>query len=169
MSVDSRDHLYVSCAPEDWALAEWLTLRLTREGYRVWCGRFPILGGERYPSRAEPAITAGAFCVLALLSRAALSNPGATNERSLALALGRRRGQALLIPLLAEAVEATQLASVAADMAPISFVERWESGVDRLLGKLRALDAPRPLPDGERVALEGRQFLASRRSWHTVL
>jgi hypothetical protein len=43
---DSRDHLFVSYAWEDGALAEWLTLKLTAEGYRVWCDRFKILGGE---------------------------------------------------------------------------------------------------------------------------
>src|SRR5438093_12082818 len=44
-----RDHLFISYATEDWPLAEWLTRRLTAEGYRVWCDRFKLLGGESYP------------------------------------------------------------------------------------------------------------------------
>jgi len=32
-----RDHLFISYATEDGALAEWLTLKLTAAGYRVWC------------------------------------------------------------------------------------------------------------------------------------
>jgi hypothetical protein len=142
---------------------------LTREGYRVWCARFPVLGGERYPFRIESAIITGAFCVLVLLSRAALSNPAAAKDRSLALALSRQNPLPHLIGLVTEAVEPVQLMSVAPDLAVISFVERWESGAEKLLGALRTLETPRPLPNGERIAHEGRQFLASRRSWHTVL
>ena len=55
-----RDHLFISYAGEDGSLAEWLTLKLTREGYAVWCDRVKLLGGESYlgismtPSRTEP-------------------------------------------------------------------------------------------------------------------
>lgn len=167
--MPTRDHLFVSFSPEDWALAEWLTLRLTQEGYRVWCGRFPVLDGERYPGNVEDAITLRAFRVLALLSRAALSNPNTTKEWTLALDLGCTRGHELLIPLLVDAMDATEFDRVATDPAPISFHERWETGLGRLLTKLRSVDAPRPLVDGERVAMEARHFMASRRSWHTVL
>jgi hypothetical protein len=155
-----RDHLFLSFAPEDWALAEWLTLRLTREGYRMWCSRFPVLGGERYPSRTDEAITARAFRVLALASRASLSSPVTTKEMTLAAELGRRRAENFVIQLLTDDVD---------ENGAISFRERWEDGLAHLLTTLDAVAAPRALLDGERVANEARQFLASRRSWHTVL
>lgn len=169
MSAPTRDHLFVSFSPEDWALAEWLTLRLTREGYRVWCARFPILDGERYPRDVEDAIRFRAFRVLALVSRAALANPATTREWTLALDRGPARGQSRLVPLAVEVVDVRELDWAATDSAPISFDERWEAGFDRLLTTLRSVDAPRPLVDGERVAMEARHFMASRRSWHTVL
>lgn len=169
MSVSTRDHLFVSFSPEDWALAEWLTLKLTQEGYRVWCARFPILDGERYPREVEDAISFRAFRVLALVSRAALANPATTREWTLAIDGGRARGESLLIQLAVEAIDARELHWAAPDSAPISFDERWEAGLDRLLTTLRSADAPRPLVDGERVATEARHFMASRRSWHTVL
>ena len=50
-----REHLFISYAWEDGALAEWLTLKLTAEGYRVWCDRFKILGGERWPEDIDDA------------------------------------------------------------------------------------------------------------------
>lgn len=53
---DMRDHLFLSYATEDWPLAEWLTRRLTAEGYRVWCDRFKLLGGESYPKDIDMAL-----------------------------------------------------------------------------------------------------------------
>src|SRR5437660_515138 len=38
--------LFISYATEDAALAQWLTLKLTAAGYRVWCDRVKLLGGE---------------------------------------------------------------------------------------------------------------------------
>jgi len=43
-----QDHLFISYATEDVVLAEWLTRKLTTLGYRVWCDRFELLGGERF-------------------------------------------------------------------------------------------------------------------------
>jgi hypothetical protein len=42
----SADHLFINYATEDGEFAEWLTLRLTTEGYKVWCDRIKLLGGE---------------------------------------------------------------------------------------------------------------------------
>jgi hypothetical protein len=168
--VLTRDHLFISFSPEDWALAEWLTLRLTKDGYAVWCRRFPVLGGERFPRATAEALTTRVVCVLALLSRASLSNPTATNEWTLGVALGRARGYEVFIPLLTDDIERTELVDwVAADIVPISFLARWETGLGQLLRKLRSREVPCPVADGERVASEARQFLARRRSWHTVL
>ena len=167
-SALTHDHLFVSFSPQDWGLAEWLTLRLTREGYRVWCSRFPVLGGERYPRNPEDALTTRGFRVLALISRASLANPNTTAEWTRAVALGRTRGHQVLIPLLIDTLDEAER-DWTMEVAPISFVERWETGLGRLLAALGAVDAPRPLPDGERVETEARQFMASRRSWHTVL
>jgi hypothetical protein len=165
----TRDHLFVSFAPADWALAEWLTLRLTREGYRAWCSRFPVLDGERYPSQSDETITMRTCYVLALVSRASLSNPKTMKDMTLAVELGRRRREELLIPLVIDAIDATELDVATGGSAPIPFRERWETGCSALLTKLESVGAPRPLADGDRVASEARQFLASRRSWHTVL
>lgn len=38
-SVEARDHVFINYASEDSDFAEWLTLRLSGEGYRVWCDR----------------------------------------------------------------------------------------------------------------------------------
>ena len=38
-----RDHLFISYAWEDSQLAEWLALKLTAEGFKVWCDRLKLL------------------------------------------------------------------------------------------------------------------------------
>jgi hypothetical protein len=70
-----RDHLFISYAGDDGQLAEWLTLKLTREGYAVWCNRVKLLGGESYPRDIDDAIKNRTFRLIALLSRASLSKP----------------------------------------------------------------------------------------------
>jgi hypothetical protein len=50
----ARDHLFISYATEDGAFAEWLTLKLTALGYKVWCDRFKLFGGESYPTDNRP-------------------------------------------------------------------------------------------------------------------
>jgi hypothetical protein len=67
-----RDHLFISYAWEDGALAEWLTLKLTAAGYRVWCDRFKMLGGERWPEDIDDAIKTQTFRMLHLLSKHSL-------------------------------------------------------------------------------------------------
>ena len=69
------EHLLINYATEDWALAEWLTRKLTAEGYRVWCDRFKLLGGESYPKEIDDAIKNRTFRMLSLLSRASLTKP----------------------------------------------------------------------------------------------
>ena len=51
--MSEQDHLFISYASEDGDLAEWLALRLASEGYRVWCDRTQLLGGESYPKRID--------------------------------------------------------------------------------------------------------------------
>lgn len=169
LDAPDRDHLFVSHAPSDWALAEWLTLRLATEGYRVWCSRFPMLGGERFPRDVSAAIRERVFRVLALLSRASLSTPADGNARELALAVAGERHVDFLIGLTVDDPDSMAPDPALRHLPCVPFHERWETGFVGLVAMLRALEAPRPLVNGAEVAVEARQFLSSRRSWHTVL
>ena len=40
----SRDHIFISYAWENVALAEWLARKLLAAGYAVWIDRFKLLG-----------------------------------------------------------------------------------------------------------------------------
>jgi hypothetical protein len=65
----AREHLLINYATEDVALAEWLTGKLTAEGYRVWCDRFRLLGGESCPMQIGDANKNRTFRMLSLPSR----------------------------------------------------------------------------------------------------
>jgi hypothetical protein len=148
------EHLFISYATEDWPLAEWLTRRLTAEGYRVWCDRFQLLGGESYPRDIDLAIKAGTFRVLALLSKESLTKPSPRKERTLALNLARERNVDFLIPLNVDGLRATELDWTTSDLTFISFHPSWAEGLRQLLEKLRSIDAPRPLENGRKIAIE---------------
>src|ERR1700752_2466117 len=82
-----RDHLFISYAGEDWPFVEWLALRLKAEGYKGWCDRFKLLGGESYPKDIDEAIKNRTIRLLAVLSRYSVQKPNPLKERTLALNL----------------------------------------------------------------------------------
>jgi hypothetical protein len=129
------------------ALAEWLTFRLTGAGYKVWCDRVKLLGGESYPREIDDAIKSRAFRLLALLSHHSLSKPNPVKERTLALSIARERGIDFLIPLNL-GLRPAELDWMTSDLIFIDFSRNWATGLSQLLKALRAADAPCPLPDG---------------------
>jgi hypothetical protein len=148
-----RDHLFISYAWEDGAFAEWLALRLTAEGYRVWCDRFKLLGGESYPRDIDRAIREQTFRLLALMSHASVNKPNPLKERTLALNLARERKEDFLIPLNVDGLPPTEVGWMLSDITYISFHRNWAEGFAQLLKKLRSLDAPRTLADAGRAAV----------------
>lgn len=84
-----RDHLFINYATEDGAFAEWLTLKLSGEGYSVWCDRVKLLGGESYPKDIARALHERTFRMLSLISRASKEKDNPLKERTIALNFGR--------------------------------------------------------------------------------
>lgn len=151
---ETRDHLFISYAWEDGALAEWLTLRLTGEGYRVWCDRFKLLGGESWPRDIDLAIKTKTFRMLHLVSAHSVDKANPSKERQLALALERERGGEFFIPLNIDGRKPTDLNWQISDIVWIPF-EDWGAGLHQLIKKLDSISAPRPLHEnGNRVVCE---------------
>lgn len=150
-----RDHLFISYATEDFSLAEWLTRRLTAQGYRVWCDRFKLLGGESYPKDIDKAISEGTFRFLALLSRFSKTKDNPLKERTKALNVGKALGIAdFLIPLNVDGLAAADLDWMTSDLTFIPFHRGWAPGLHQLLEKLESIDAPKPLQAGRTFAIE---------------
>jgi hypothetical protein len=148
-----RDHLFISYAWEDGALAEWLALKLTALGYRVWCDRFILLGGESYPRDIDSAIKNSTFRVLALLSRSSIAKPNPLKERTLALNIARERNIDFLIPLNVDGLLPTELDWMTSDLTSIPFLS-WSEGLSHLLKKLVQIGAPKPLTQGNAEAIK---------------
>ena len=147
-----REHLFISYATEDVAMAEWLTLKLTAYGYKVWCDRFELLGGERFPRDIDRAIKEKAFRLLALLSKPSLEKENPTKERTLALNVGKERGIDFLIPLMIEPLKATDLNWMVSDITYIPFDQSWAVGLKQLVEKLERINTPRLLTEGSTIA-----------------
>ena len=148
------DHLFISCVPQDGVLADWLTRKLTAEGYNVWCERFKLLGGETYPNDVDDAIKNRTFRFLGLYSQASLKNPEVTRQRLLALNIADERNQDFLIPLDVDGVNASQLDQVTSALKFIPFKDDWAGGLKQLLEKLKSINCPQSLPQGRQIAAE---------------
>lgn len=152
-----RDHLFISYATEDFELAEWLTLKLTAEGYKVWCDRVKLLGGESYPSDIDEAIKDKTYRMIALLSKNSINKPNPKKERTLALNLMREREEEFLLPLNIDGLKPTEIDWMQSDITFISFHKNWATGFALLLKKLEAINSPKAQSDGKSIA--ARYFL----------
>lgn len=142
-SSDARDHLFISYSWDDRAFVDWLALKLTTLGYRVWYDRLHLLGGEAFPAEVDRAIKRRTFRMLGVLSRSSLAKPNPTGERTLALNLGRERKEDFLIPLNVDNLKPTDLDWMTADLTFIQFSPNWASGLRALVKKLDAINTPR--------------------------
>lgn len=147
-----RDHLFISYATEDWPFVEWLALRLTAEGYKIWCDRFKLLGGESYPKDIDEAIKNRAFRLLAVLSRNSIRKPNPLKERTLALNLAKERNENFLIPLNLDGMSPTDLGWMVSDLTFVSFHLSWAEGLAQLLISLEQSNAPREFVKGRSAA-----------------
>jgi hypothetical protein len=147
-----QEHLFISAAPEDRVFANWLTQKLTAEGYRVWWEGLTLLGGESYPDDVDAAIRERACRVIGVYSLESLSDPEVMRQRNLALSIARERKSDFLIPLNVNGVEPRQLDRITAGLTFIPFQANWAVGLKQLLQKLDAVASPKPLLTGRTIA-----------------
>ncbi|MDI6896827.1 TIR domain-containing protein [Methanocella conradii] len=159
LSNENRDHLFISYASEDSDLATWLTLKLTSEGYSVWCDKFKLLGGESYPKDIDKAIKEQTFRVIALMSRNSNNKPNPLKERTLALNIARERKEDFIIPVNVDGIKPPEINWMMNDLTFIPFYDSWAKGLSALLKKLSEINAPRPIiNDGKAIAASAYYF-----------
>lgn len=155
-----RDHLFLSYAGEDGALADWLALKLVSEGYRVWSDRIKLLGGESYPKDISSAIRERTFRFVPLLSHHSIAKENPLKERTLAQAVSRERHEEFILPINVDGIKPHELDFQSSDLVYIPFHESWSRGLGQLLKKLQQISAPRDGPSGQRAVsqwlLDGR-------------
>jgi len=149
--VEQRNYIFVSYAPEDIALAEWLARKLTGEGYLVWCERVELSGGENYPDDVDDAIQRRVACVVALYSQASLNNPDVMHQRAIAFGLDKQI-PSFLIALRIEQIPIDKMDQATRRLVFVPFEANWAEGLKLLLGKLEAANFLKLLPNGKSVA-----------------
>lgn len=170
-----RDHLFISYASEDGILADWLVLKLTSEGYKVWYDRLKMLGGESYPIDITEAIKDQTFRVIALLSKNSISKPNPLKERTLALNIAKERGiKDFLIPLNIDGLRASELDFQMSDLVYIPFHKSWYKGISNLLKKLNQINTPKNPEIGQKaisqwLSTEERPIQKDENIWSNLL
>ncbi|MBN1373220.1 MAG: toll/interleukin-1 receptor domain-containing protein [Anaerolineaceae bacterium] len=150
--LEDRKHLFISYAEQDWGLAEWLSRKLTAEGYFVWCERLKLLGGEQYPDNIDDAINNQSFRFIALFSKESIKNQELARQRYLALELGKRKGIDFLIPINVDGFSTSSLDRQTGSLVFIPFANNWEKGLKQLFGKLKSMDCPKGISNGSKIA-----------------
>ena len=141
-ATTSRNMVFVSHAnPEDNEFTEWLSLRLAREGYPVWCDLTKLLGGETFWEDIEVALRDRTVKFLFVLSRSSNEKAGARNELDLALGLERKNKnnkafKDFVIPLRVDDLPFDEINIQLRRKGAIDFSKGWAGGFTQLLKKL---------------------------------
>jgi len=146
-----RDHLFISYATEDVIFVDWLALRLTAEGHKVWWDRLKLLGGESYPQDINEAIKNQSFRFITVLSRHSINKANPLKERTLALTLAKEQKN-FIIPINLDGLSTSDLNWMISDLTFIPFHLDWAEGLAQLLKLLERDKAPRELANGRSIA-----------------
>jgi len=141
-----RQMIFISHAnPEDNEFAQWLALRLAREGYAVWCDLTKLLGGEDFWRDAEEAIRERTIRFLYVLSRTSNVKEGPLQE--LAVAKSVRKKDATLkdsvIPLRIDDLSYDDFHIEIRRLIAVDFASGWASGLQGLLKRLSESQVPK--------------------------
>lgn len=147
--MGSPEHLFISYTWADSAFADWLALRLTAEGYKVWIDRQKILAGQNWVDEATLAIKNLACRVLGLMSPQSIQRPSPRGEWKLAADLQKERNlQQFFMPLKIEQFQSTDLPFTLQETNYIHFHRGWAKGLEQLLRELRDGQVPRDQTGG---------------------
>lgn len=142
--------LFVSHAnPEDNLFTRWLSLRLAREGYPVWCDLTKLLGGEDFWKDVEAAMRDRTTKFLFVLSKTSNQKQGTLDELALARRVGKQL-QDFIIPLHIDDLRSDDITIELQRIAYIDFSKSWVVGYGQLLEALEKAGVardPRFTPD----------------------
>ena len=144
--IADRYVVFVSHAnPEDNAFATWLTLRLTREGYRVWCDVVKLMGGDDFWNDVEKAIRQHTRRFIFATSRASNQKPGTLQELAVASGVARELQEPrFIIPVKIDDLPFGDHNIQINRLNALSFARGWDPGLRDLLRTLQDDDIPRP-------------------------
>ena len=149
-SIDERQVVFVSHAnPEDNAFATWLSLRLTREGYRVWCDVVRLRGGDDFWRDIETAIRLHTRKFIFVTSHASNRKQGTLQELAVAAGVARQLNETgFIVPVKIDDLPYSDHNIQINRLNALAFTKGWMDGLADLLKTLADDDVPRPEASG---------------------
>lgn len=152
ISEKSITHVLIHYANQDRALGDWLTRKLTAEGYQIWSSGIKILGEDKYPQDIDDAIKNHVARVIAIYSENSLTNQELMRQRNIMLTLMQGENRKFLIPINVENMDVRELDKITSNLEFISFENGWVNGFKELLSNLETTNTPKPLLNGRTIA-----------------
>lgn len=148
--IEARDIVFVSHAnPEDNQFATWLSLRLAREGYRVWCDTVRLRGGDDFWRDIETAIRQRTRKFLFVTSRTSNEKPGTLQELSVAAGVARQLGlRDFIVPIKVDNLPYNEHNIQITRLNALNFAAGWAPGLAALITTLQDDGVPDPELDG---------------------
>jgi hypothetical protein len=149
-SLTDREVVFISHAnPEDNEFATWLTLRLTREGYRVWCDVANLMGGDDFWRDIETSIRDHTRKFIYILTRASNRKQGPLQELAIAAGVARQLNEpGFVIPVKLDDLPHSDHNIQIHRLNALTFTAGWQEGLVSLLTTLDDAAVPRPLQNG---------------------
>lgn len=134
--------LFISYATEDTAFTDWLALKLTGAGYKVWYDRMSLLAGQSFVKEVDEGLKRTRK-VLAILSRNSVSKENPTNERTKAAAIGKSiKDDEFIISLNIDGLPASDIPWTLSQKSYANFFDGWADGLKQLMKALEAANVP---------------------------
>lgn len=151
--MTDRKTVFLSHAnPADNQFTQWLTLRLAREGYEVWCDLTKLLGGDDFWSDIEQALRQRARKVVYILSRASNQAGGVLKEIAVANGIAKQlKDTGFIIPVKIDDLPFADHNIEINRLNAISFTKGWAEGLAALLKTLQDDGVPRSNNSGPSV------------------
>lgn len=139
----SPDHIVIDHVETDAALAHWLARRLMLAGYQTWCRGLAPLAGSSVTETVRGLLSNRAFRYVCLLSPESMRDTEFTLRRHMAQSLGKARGEEILIPAIASAIDTASLDTDTRRLSAADFTSGWEGGLKSVTTALDAAHCPR--------------------------
>lgn len=134
---DDRNMLFISHAWEDFEFTKWISLKLAKEGFGVWCDLTKLLGGENWPKEINKALQRRTCKFLFVLSRSSNLKPDPLGELETARkVMKREKMENFIVPLKIDNITRDEVDYRLQEIQTISFESSWAKGLSDLIKML---------------------------------
>lgn len=140
----SPTKIFISHAtPDDNEIAQWLALRLMREGYSVWVDMERLRVGDDFWREIEGEIRENAAKFVLILSKTSYKRQGVLDELAVARKVAKQRPKRFILPVRADDLSYDDFPIEVNRLDAADFSKSWSVGMGRLTEILVEDDVPR--------------------------